>query len=67
MRVLENNKKNVVDFAELDAGDCFRWEGELYIKSQFNQDAIGLKDGWAVEDMCGEMVQPVSAEVQIID
>jgi len=67
MKVLENNEKNTVDFAELDPGDCFRWDGNLYVKSSFEQDAIGLVDGDAVAEMCGSQVQPVNAEVQIID
>lgn len=67
MKVLENNEKNTVDFAELEPGDCFRWDGNLYVKSQFEQDAIGLVDGYAMEGMCGSQVQPVNAEVQIID
>ncbi len=67
MKVLENNEKNVVDFAVLDPGDCFRWGGSLYIKSDFEQDATGLADGHAYAEMCGKMVQPVNAKIQIID
>ena len=67
MRVKENNEKNVVDFGELDKGDCFKWEGNLYIKSACDQEAVGLNDGFALADMCGEMVTPVNAEVQVID
>ena len=67
MRVIENNEKNTVDFAVLNPGDCFRWEGNLYVKSDYGQDATGLTDGSALGDMCGDMVTPVNAEVQIID
>lgn len=67
MRVKENNKDDMVDFANLDAGDCFRYCGALYVKSDFEQDAVGLTDGHALEGMCGDMVAPVNAEVQIID
>ena len=67
MRILENNEKNTVDFAELDPGDCFRWGGNLYVKSQCGQEAVGLADGSAQEEMCGSQVQPVNAEIQIID
>jgi len=44
MKVLENNEKNTIDFAELDPGDCFRYCGKLYVKSAFEQDAVGLAD-----------------------
>lgn len=67
MKVMENNEKNLVDFADLDAGDCFRYQGDLCVKSDYRQEAISLNDGTAYEDMCGERVTPVSAEVQIID
>ncbi len=67
MRVLENNEKNTVDFAKLEPGDCFRWNGELYIKSDCAQEAVCLNSGYHLEDMCGEPVIPVNAEVQIID
>lgn len=67
MKVLENNEKNLVDFADLNAGDCFRYRGQVYVKSQCNQEAVGLSDGDAQEEMCGNMVTPVNAEVHIID
>ena len=67
MKILENNEKNTVDFADLDPGDCFRWDGGLYVKSNCDQEAVSLVDGYALSEMCGEQVQPVNAEVQIID
>lgn len=67
MKVLENNEKNLVDFTDLNAGDCFRYGGRLYIKSDCDQEAVGLNDGDALCDMCDTMVTPVNAEVQIID
>ena len=67
MKVMENNEKNTVDFTELDPGDCFRYGGNLYIKSTCDQEAVRLIDGCAMEEMCGERVTPVNAEVQIID
>lgn len=67
MKVLENNEKNTVDFAELNPGDCFRLEGYLYVKSAYGQEAVGLDDGHALCGMCGDMVTPVNAQVQIID
>ncbi|KKN69799.1 hypothetical protein LCGC14_0437450 [marine sediment metagenome] len=67
MRVRENNEKNLIDFADLDAGDCFRYEGTVCIKTEFDQDAVTLGDGSVWSDMCGNMVTPVNAEVQIIN
>ena len=67
MRVKENNKKNTVDYADLAAGDCFRYKGDLLIKADYEQDAVCLTDGVAYNGMCGKIVIPVNAEVQIID
>ena len=64
MNVIENNK-NIVDFAELEPGDCFRWEGSLLIKTDYKQDAVDLKNGSVYVDMCGDQVTPVNAEVKI--
>ena len=67
MRVMENNEKNTVNFTELDPGDCFRYKGQLYVKSDCGQEAVGLLDGDAICSMCDTQVTPVNAEVQIID
>ena len=67
MRVRENNEKNTVDFTTLDTGDCFRYQGDLLIKTNGNQNAVCLGDGGEYDKMCGEQVTPVNAEVQIID
>lgn len=67
MKVLENNEKNTVDFAELKPGDCFWWKGHLFIKSNFAQHAVEFSDGRTIMCMCGVIVTPVNAVVQIID
>ena len=67
MRVKENNEKNTVEYATLDKGDCFRYQGDLLIKTDGSQNAVCLSDGSEYYIMCGEQVTPVNAEVQIID
>lgn len=67
MRVRENNEGNTVDFADLEPGDCFRHRGKLWIKANYEQDAICLQDGEMRTEFCGDMVTPVNAEVQITD
>ncbi len=67
MRVLENNEKNVVDFSDLDIGDAFRHEGRIFVKTDWEQDAVRIDDGVVYEQMCREKVIPVNAEVQVID
>jgi len=61
------NEKNTVDFAKLKPGDCFRYEGVLCIKTEFEQDAIVLDSGEVWSNMCGNNVIPINAEVYIID
>ena len=65
--VIKDNEKNIVDYAKLKPGDCFRWDKDIYIKSQCDQEAISLTDGYALADMCGEMVTLINAEVHVID
>lgn len=67
MRINENNEENTVDFANLSAGDCFRYYGDLCVKSEVEQEAVGLKTGKGFANMCGEQVTPVNAEIRIID
>lgn len=67
MKVLKNNEKNLVDFTDLGAGDCFRYMGKLWIKTDYEQDGVCLTDGLVHTEMCGDMVIPVNAEVHIID
>jgi len=67
MKVVRKNEKNEVNFADLKQGDCFKWKGSLLIKIDYEQDAVDLEDGVVYSDMCGEIVYPVNAEVQIID
>ena len=67
MKVRENNEKNIVDYATLNKGDCFRYQGYLLIKTDGSQNAVCLSDGSEYDRMCGEQVTPVNAEVQIID
>lgn len=65
MKVKNKIEKNV-NFVDLDAGDCFRWKGGLYIKTDWEQ-AVYLNDGMIITNTCGNMVTPVNAEVQIVD
>jgi len=67
MRVIKGTEKSTVDFVTLKPGDCFEKWGELYIKSQAEQQATGLENGEARVNMCGVYVTPVNAEVQIIN
>ena len=66
MKVLENNEKNTVDFADLEPGDCFRVRGDLWIITDYEQDGVCLSNGEARSEFCGDMVTPVNAEVRII-
>lgn len=68
MEINENVKQNVVDFETLNPGDCFKdKEGDIMIKTDWEQDAVMLRDGVVFSDQCGQMVTPIDAEVQIIN
>lgn len=67
MKVIRSNERKEVDFSSLKPGDCFEKWDILYVKSEANQQATGLKNGEACVNMCGVYVTPVNAEVHIID
>lgn len=68
MRIKDKVEKDKVDFAELESGDCFRdCDGELMIKTDWEQDAVSLEDGQVFSNWCGRAVTPVNAEVHIIN
>lgn len=67
MKVRDKAEQEKVDYTGLRPGDCFRYDGETCIKTRFEQDAVVLNTGEVWSDMCGNMVTPVNAEVQIID
>ncbi len=67
MKIKEDYGENMMDFAELEAGDCFKWRSDLYIKTDYEQDAVRLSDGLALDNMCDKQVTPINVEVQIIN
>ncbi len=53
-----------VDFADLEVGKTFVYNGDLYIKcSHTDQIGVCLNDGTYLYDVCGSPVIPVNAEV----
>jgi len=66
MEIVDKTKGNTVYFEDLEPGDCFRYAGGLYVKSQCGQEATGLEDGNALCDMCEDRVEPVNAEIHIV-
>lgn len=68
MKIIEKSKKGTVDFSTLKVGDCFKDDdGDLMMKLDEKQKAVGLSNGYVYDDMCSDAVTPVNAEVQIID
>jgi len=60
--------KNYCDYADLGYGDVFTWHGDLYIKIRDTdveeQLAVNLTSGDWSNNMCGESVLPVDAEIK---
>ena len=68
MKIVKNNEKGEVNFAELKVGDCFKDDdGDLMMKLDKQQKAVDLSDGCVYGNYCGDMVIPVNAEIHIID
>ena len=50
-------------FSELDTGDVFMWQGDLYIKAAFTEyNAVELKTGAVFFLNDGDKVVPVNGE-----
>lgn len=59
-----------VKFEDLDEGQCFKWgkdDDEVYLKTDYEQDAVNLETGEYFSNLCGEDVFPVDAEVHVIE
>jgi len=56
----------LVDYADLNDGDAFIYEDQLFIKCDYScQEAVSLDEGvYTLEEMCGTMVLPVNIEVK---
>ena len=67
MKVHWNNKGSTVDFASIRPGRCFEYGSCLYIKCNAKQQAVRMTDGAVYDDMCGQQVIPINAEVHIIN
>ncbi len=68
MKVKDKVQKDKVDFADLAEGDCFKDDdGDICIKTDWEQDSVDLVTGAVYAGQCGHKVTPVNAEVRIID
>jgi len=69
MKIVEDKKRPGVLYESLNATDCFRLQendNDLWLKTDFDQDAVSLVDGEYISDMCGETVFPVAVELHVI-
>lgn len=60
-----------IKFEDLEAGQCFKWNRSattnIWMKTDYDQDAVDLGDGEYCSNLYGEDVFPVNAEVHIVD
>ena len=61
------SKSRTVNFTSVKEGACFKYEGHLMIKLQPNtttqQGAVDLETGSLYQEMCGDRVVVVDAQV----
>lgn len=63
MRVVTKPYEGII-FVELEVGECFKYNGELYIRTDSEiVRAIALKDGNSAFFKDGDRVERVNAEV----
>ncbi|HDY67358.1 MAG TPA: hypothetical protein ENH85_06190 [Candidatus Scalindua sp.] len=53
-----------VDYEELAEGDCYLWNGDLWIKTNEDQIGTSLSNGTFEDNLCGTMVIPVNIEIK---
>lgn len=58
--------KDSFEYSDVENGDCFLYNGDLYIKDDSDGDQFGvsLVTGKYVTDMCGKPVIPVDVEIK---
>ena len=63
---LPKPKQDTVDYADLENGDTFLYQGNACIKSDIDceQRAVDLTDGDFYDDMCDQQVIPINAELK---
>ena len=68
--------KPVINFEAVRKGQCFRFadefktlgiKAELYMKTDYDQDAVELSSGSYYSGLCGEKVIVFDAEVHVIN
>ncbi|KKN71229.1 hypothetical protein LCGC14_0422720 [marine sediment metagenome] len=73
MKIVKPEKKELKStlFEDLNEGDCFWFAAEtdanIWMKTNYEQDAVNLIDGEYGSDLCGEAVYLVNAEIHIVD
>ena len=71
MKIVKCEKKESqkVLFEDLDEGACFWFAAEtdanIWMKTNYEQDAVDLTDGEYRSDLYGELVYPVNVELHV--
>ncbi len=59
-----------VKYEDVRIGTCFKFDkdsADIFMKTDYEQDAVSLIDGEYQYGLCGENVFPVNVEVHIVD
>ncbi|MCK5611630.1 hypothetical protein KAR91_57700 [Candidatus Pacearchaeota archaeon] len=73
MKIVRHEKEESkrILFEDLDKGACFWFSDEtdenIWMKTNYEQDAVDLTDGEYRNKLCGETVYPVNIELHIFD
>ena len=65
---LRKPRQKTVDYSELNDGDCFYYDGNIYMKLDNDYcDQVGLslnEPEWDIKQMCGTRVIPIDVEIK---
>jgi hypothetical protein len=67
IKIIDNGKRSTMWFGDLDVGDTFLWNEQLFIKSNEHLGALNLDCGGEYEELgVDEQVIPVDIEIKVI-
>lgn len=67
IKIIDNGKRSTMWFGELDVGDTFLWNEQLFIKSNERLGALNLDCGGEYEELgVDEQVIPVDIEIKVV-
>ena len=67
IKIIDNGKRSTMWFSDLNVGETFLWNEQLFIKSNESLGALNLDCGGEYEELgVDERVIPVDVEIKVV-